>query len=375
MLASNQFGADTVKKKILITSVGSNVGGNILLSLAHRRDEFHFIGTNLLAETAFMFMCDEGYLVPPVADRDAFVAATADIIRNTEPDVILAGRDEDVSVLASMKEESWPGDPVFLVPSMDAAQVSNDKYHSACFAAENDLPFVRSAIQLDEATAIAEDVGFPVIAKPYLNGHGSKDVFIVRTQGELEAVMARGGFIVQEMIGHKGTPESYNPVSDCGVPLFYSYAIEDQISCQALVGKSGKVLCCTATNNFYSFGRSHKYIPVGDPAVLDVVRRYAEALAKIGMFGPLNLQGKLDTDGALKIYEINMRFTGATQGRQMIDWSEVEFALDHVLYGKDVQLPPSPVGRLRAIREPFAYTLEDSKMDALKATGYWKKTS
>lgn len=360
-------------KKILITSVGSNVGGNVILCLAHRRDEFYFIGTNMLAETAFNFMCDEVHIVPAVSDEAAFVEAHAKLIRELKPALVIAGRDQDVSVLAGMKASGKFPKTEFLIPSEESAAISNDKYLSYTFAASARLPFARSAVEFEDAKSIASDSGYPLIAKPRMNGHASKDVFIVRNEAELKASVAAGGFVIQEMIGKKNKPESYNPVSEFGVPLFYSYAISDQISGQSLVGHDGKVLYQIASLNYYSFGRSQKYVPLDDPKILSVVEGYAKALAGIGHFGPLNLQGKLDENGDLVIYEINMRFTGATQGRTVLGWREVEYAVDYLFDGKMPEADSSPVGHVLAVREPFAYALEETRLAELRKNGYWKK--
>lgn len=344
-----------------------------MLCLAARRSEFYFIGTNLLAETAFNFMCDEVHIVPGVSDEAAFIEAHAQLIKDHEPALVVAGRDQDVSVLAKMKASGEFAGTEFLVPSEASAAVSNDKYLSYTFASEAGLPFARSAVELEDAKAIAAESGYPMIAKPRMNGHASKDVFIVRNEKELRASVDAGGFVIQEMIGEKNAPDSYNPISECGVPLFYSYAISDQISGQALIGRDGHVLYQIASLNYYSFGRSQKYVPLGEPKVIQVVKGYAEALAALGHFGPLNLQGKLDQNGELVIYEINMRFTGATQGRTVLGWTEVEYAVDYVFDGKIPEVDFSPVGRLVAVREPFAYALEETTLDDLRNQGRWKK--
>ncbi|MBO6506752.1 MAG: hypothetical protein JJ850_00800 [Kordiimonadaceae bacterium] len=360
-------------KKILITSVGSNVGGNFQLCLAHRRDEFYFIGTNLLAETAFNFMCDEAHLVPPVADEGAFVDAHARLVDECKPALVVAGRDQDVSILSKMRASGSFPDTEFLVPSIESAGISNDKYLSYKFAEANGLPFARSAKTFVQAQAIVAETGYPLIAKPRMNGHASKDVFIVRSEEELRAAVEAGGFVIQEMVGHKNEPEDYNPVSECGVPLFYSYAISDQISGQALIGYDSKVLYQIASMNYYSFGRSQKYVPIGDTKVLDIIRGYAEALAKLGHFGPLNLQGKLDKNGDLVIYEINMRFTGATQGRTVLGWTEVEYAVDYIFDGISPNVSFDPVDTTFAVREPFAYALDTQTVGAMRERGYWKR--
>lgn len=59
------------KIKILIASVGSLVGQNILDALEfpefNRRNLVHITGTNSISLTANNFRCDECYLVPPTA--------------------------------------------------------------------------------------------------------------------------------------------------------------------------------------------------------------------------------------------------------------------------------------------------------------------
>ncbi len=361
------------RRKILITSVGSNVGGNILLSLAHRRDEFFFIGTNSIAESAFAFMCDETYLVPKTRDQKNFISSVNMIIAEHKPDIILAGRDQDVDLLARLKIHNGQNQCHFAVPSAEVSAISNDKFLSYQFACRMGLPFAPSAIDLFGSLQLVKDSGYPLIAKPRYHGHASRGVFIIRQQSELELAIQQGDLVIQSMIGDGRTCEDFDIDHSCGVPLFYSFEMPEQISGQALVGHEGEVLCCVASYNRYAFGRSNRYRPIFDDEILSVIRTYADRLGCEGHFGPLNLQGRLNDQGKFVVYEINMRFTGATEGRSLLGWNEVESLVDYCLDGTMPDFKPSHARDLIVTREPSSLLIPNENLSQLIQRGHWSR--
>jgi carbamoylphosphate synthase large subunit len=83
-------------KSILITSVGSLVGLNILDSLEAMRTRLRVVGTNSEPKAPNNFRCDVAYLAPETADP-AFIARLRTIIAHEKPDLVLAGRDADLA--------------------------------------------------------------------------------------------------------------------------------------------------------------------------------------------------------------------------------------------------------------------------------------
>ncbi len=60
--------------RLLILSVGSLLGQNVLDALEGRRERVHVIGASLAADNARLFRCDTAYLTPPTDDAFAFRA-------------------------------------------------------------------------------------------------------------------------------------------------------------------------------------------------------------------------------------------------------------------------------------------------------------
>ena len=87
---------------IAITSIGSLVGSAILDSLEHRRTEFRIIGYNSLPEAINNFRAAVAYLVPPASDLDGYRATLTRRIAEDRPDLVLAGRDEDIGILSTI---------------------------------------------------------------------------------------------------------------------------------------------------------------------------------------------------------------------------------------------------------------------------------
>ena len=115
-------------RTILITSVGSLVGHNILESLAPRRQEWRIVGVNSLPLAANNFRCDVAYLAPETAQEDAYLSRLREILRIEQPAVALAGRDLDLPPLACLKAEPEFAQTLFLSPAAASVPVVNDKY-------------------------------------------------------------------------------------------------------------------------------------------------------------------------------------------------------------------------------------------------------
>ncbi len=87
--------------KILITSAGSLVGYNILDVLEGRRQDLQIIGTNSIEADANIYRCDKAYLVPSTRHNKLdFSHALSEILDIEQPNLIIPGRDDDISVLA-----------------------------------------------------------------------------------------------------------------------------------------------------------------------------------------------------------------------------------------------------------------------------------
>lgn len=313
--------------KLLITSIGSMVGQNVLDTLDERRDAFWVAGTTSVSAIA-LNRCDRVYLVPPSeSPPSAFAHEFAEVLRREQPDVVLPGRDRDVTVLAEMA--SADPDLAARLPCGDPgiALMFEDKWLSHIYAQEHGLSFADSAVVSSDGDSadvrrLAERHGFPLIAKPRL-GFGSRDVRLILNQRQLAAALGVPGMIFQEYLGDTSVAGRFS--ADCeaaGVPLFYSLEAP-KFSLQTLIRRDGSVGTVFCTVHTMRCGRSVRVEALDDPELQQFGARYAGELAASGWRGSVNLQCQLNAAGQYTGFELNGRMTGASAARYFLGYDEL----------------------------------------------------
>jgi hypothetical protein len=356
------------RQKILITSIGSRVGFNLLDSLRPVRDRFVVIGVNSVAAAPQIFECDRAYLAPPTAQRAAFTTRLRSIIEAERPAAVLTGRDEELHCLAALAADPAFRDVLFLVPGVEAAKICNDKYETWRFAQAHGLPFVESAVDAEGLGRIVARSGYPVIAKPRHGGHASRGVYVVRDEGEARRTFDAGTFVFQAFIEPSSASIDLGRDLAFGVP--WSLQMRDiKMSAEGVIGRDGSLICLSTVTSDTAGGVSLRMVVVDDPEMEQVHRAYAAAFAALGYFGPLNLQGKKTAAGEYMPYEINGRFTGSVMARTLQGYNQVVYALDHFLSGR---MPPprqQAAGAPAAVQTPVYFTIEPRAAKLLEAEG------
>jgi carbamoyl-phosphate synthase large subunit len=308
--------------KIVITSVGSLVGQNILDALEGRRDAITLVGTNSIAESANNFRCDTVYLAPPAIEKRAYRQRLLEVFERERPDIVLPGRDDDVLVLAELRDTMPQWSPIIPCGPLAAARILDDKLLSYQFARERGLPFAdtASADKAQLADLVARS-GFPLIAKPRA-GNGSRGVCVIHNGAQLEAASALSGYLFQEYLDPAEDVLDLARVWATGSPLFHAPRYL-QYACQILIAPSGELTAACCTQMTMIMGRCEQCVGADDADLQRVVEAYAKAFAQRGWVGPLNLQGRRNGRGEFKPYELNGRFTGATSARIHVGFDEV----------------------------------------------------
>jgi len=301
--------------KLLVTSVGSLVGQNLLDVIDARADDISVAGTTSLPEILLQ-RCERVYLVPPTErPPSAFSQRLLDIIDREQPDIVIPSRDLDVTVLADLAA----GHPKLAerIPcgSPDTAMLCEDKWLSYLFARDHVLPFAESAIP-DSKSAhravyqLADDVGFPLVAKPRI-GYASRRVLLLSNTEQLDVVLADENLVVQRYIGSTEVLETFqSDIRRRGQPLVYSLE-QGKYSVQTYINRDGAIgsLCCTLNQMRMGYSISVKRIE--NTGLTALGKRWAEALAAAGWRGPLNIQCQQDGESGFIAFELNGRFTGA----------------------------------------------------------------
>ena len=315
---------------IMILSVGSLLGQNILDSIEGHRRKLRVTGVDSSANNPRIFRCDKAFIAPMI-NTAAFGDFLCDLSAKELPDMILPGRDHDVIALAELAGSSPDMQKRIPCGRLEAAHIMNDKGLSYTFAQENGLPFAATYILqkgcIDNARSWAKEHGFPLLAKPQ-QGFGSLGIRIICDERQLDAFLSRNHqqFVLQEMIDfneeRRRFIEDYLREADSGIPLFMHVPDEDQFAGQAVIGPDGSVGKIFTSRNLMVIGRCERSAPWDDPALISTTRAFAQAIAAVGWRGMFNLQCR-KTGTAYIANEMNGRMSGSTSARRWLGYDEV----------------------------------------------------
>ena len=153
-------------RRLLVTSVGSHVGQEIVTGVRASGKPWYVAGTNSVAFAPGVFDCDSAWLSPPVANADDYVARLREVVAAERPQLILPARDDDLPVLARLKDELAKSGAITVVGSPEAIEICNDKYKSAKVLRDAGLSFTETIASMDEIEAFLARSSFPYISKP-----------------------------------------------------------------------------------------------------------------------------------------------------------------------------------------------------------------
>jgi carbamoylphosphate synthase large subunit len=363
------FGSTT---GVLVTSIGSLSAVGLVLCCEGVRASLRIIGTNSVARAPGNFLADKAYIVPDTADANAYRSAIERILTEEYPALVLNGRDEELGVLAALRDDGgYPG-TCFLVPPAALVPVFNDKYETARFAKDHDLPFADTAYFPDEVERLLGRHGLPLIVKPRWDGHASKGVFLVSDERGIEAALATRRYVVQERLPDAALDESL-AAWNCHLGMPWAWSVEDhRHEVDMVLGRRGEVAarCITVGATQGAIFRDLRILD--DPTMRQVAEDYADVLGRLGHRGPLNLQGKLLPDGRYVPFELNARFTGATIGRAKLGFNAVLAALRHFCAIDPGAPELAPNGKI-VERVPLFLAFEEDAARRLAETREWER--
>jgi len=353
---------------LLISSVGSLVGQNILDLVRAGQHPVTLVGLNSEARAVRNFHCARSYLVPPLAAAQA-EARLLQILAQEQPQLILPGRDADVVFWAhfAARYPQWrqaiPLGPAHL------AEILFNKALSADFCLEQGLPFARSLPLTAQSQAMTE-LGFPMIAKP-CEGYGSVGVRILFHPRELEALsqqVAPESYLLQEWLGKRPQPLDLS----AGSPLFWAHPEREQYASELIISPTGELVGKFSGRHQMQSGYCVYSERHADPAVAALVEQVAEVFVRAGWRGVLNLQYKPNAQGQWRIFEFNGRITGGASSRWHLGFDELGCLLQAWcgLALKSATARPCDA----VFRDPQDLPLWNTDLQQLQTAGQWKQS-
>jgi hypothetical protein len=318
------------KLKILISSVGSLVGTNLLDVLesqyCYRRDLVYLIGTNSIANSINNFKCDKCYLMPTTATPD-FTRRMTDILRKEKPDLILNGRDEDAEAIALILMDNPDLKAKLPYGKLHTIRYALNKWETWLFTQKYSLPFANTFVRdksggVSELKSFAEEAGYPMIAKP-VEGFASIGVFFIRNWQEAEYAFSLEDYLIQEYLGKPDAMDDYFRMMDGPTPLFANAPDVYHHTATTFISRNGSISKVFTSKNVHKNGATIEFHKLYIEELEALGLAYAKAIYQEGGYGPLGAQFKLDRNNNWKAQEMNMRANGNTYPRFLMGQDDV----------------------------------------------------
>jgi carbamoyl-phosphate synthase large subunit len=314
--------------KVLVTGAGALLGQGVIRCLLESRLRPEIVAVDPSPLSAGLYWVERRHLVP-MANDPAYLDAFAAILDRERPDAVLVGTDVELAVLSEHRaalEARY--DTHVVVASPEVVAIADDKWKTFQFLRDHGFPAPASCLPGGEEALVA-DVGFPLVVKPRV-GARAVGMSVVRGWDELRsAVASLDAPVIQECVATE----------------------RDEYTAGTLTF-DGRCDAAIVMRRDLRDGNTYRAWVEPWPHLDAEVRRLAEAL---GAEGPSNFQFRLDRAAAnaaardaVKVFEINARFSGTTPLRRHAGFDEVELALRHVVLGEPVVQPEvTPVTILR----------------------------
>jgi len=298
--------------RVLVTGAGALLGQGIIQSLLKSNlENFSVIAADPSPLSAGLYWTDDRYLLPMATDNN-FISTLRGLIEKSKPDVIIPGTDVELMLMAINREnlERDYGLKV-LVSSPRVIEIADDKYKTFEFFRDNGFSPPESCLPGGESSLI-KSVGFPLIVKPRTGARsiGVRKVFDLNELNS--AVKQTDNPVIQECVGNDCDEYTAGVIcfdGDCHASIVMKRDLRDGNTYRAFV-----VLNSEINSQVEEFGR------------------------KLQPHGPANFQFRI-SEGKIKVFEINGRFSGTTPLRMHAGFNEVEMCIRYLLLGENIKQP------------------------------------
>jgi len=313
-----------------VTAVGSGVGQAIVNSLKASFLDLHIVGFEASAWSKGIYECDEAYLLPWV-DEPAYSSTLLDRCKRSGVELLLPGSDSELIVLSELTAELSAIGCKVVVSSSECVRVCRDKLSLYETLSAQDAPFV-STWPLEEARANRQLIDYPLVIKERA-GSGSVGIRLLFQPSDWDGFDDFGrpdSWVVQPYLMAAGwnikgvSPNSLRDQLCPGGRILQ----REEISAQVFVSAEGAVLGRFVASTALKDGVVMRVDPFEDAMVTDGIDKVITALLPLGLQGPINLQGRLTSEG-IRFFEANPRYSGITHVRSLLGYKEVEAAVRH----------------------------------------------
>lgn len=327
---------------VLVTAIGGGGHGEQILKALRlaERGRYRIVGADTNPDCPQFANVDEAVVLPR-ANAPDFLDAVLHVCRHFGVKALFHGCEPELKVYAAQRARIH-GEGIFLPVNPDPVIATcMDKAATGDFLRHNGFEPPRYRI-LGSIRDAEEVDWFPVVVKPYVGSGGSANCFIAQTPDALlklveylEASNLLEGLMVQEYVGMPEQEFTVGLLLDMDGNLINSIAVHRHLRSGLNVrisvpNRTGRADLGSAL--VVSSGVSH-----GDVGPFPEVTGPCEKLAlALGARGAINVQCRL-VGGAVKIFEINPRFSGTTSIRAMMGYNEPDILIRKHVLGENIE--------------------------------------
>ncbi|OGD56672.1 hypothetical protein A2V71_03615 [Candidatus Berkelbacteria bacterium RBG_13_40_8] len=352
--------------RVLITGAGGgSVGSQILDALKMAKTPYYIVSTNTNPNKTGLYSVDKGYLLPKAEDPQ-YIFELLKICKYEKIQVIIPGSEQELGVIGLNVAKFKENKILPLINTPEVIEICQNKLKTMEALKANGLLYPKYAI-LGKKT-LPKGFSFPVVIKPSKGGGGSRNVFIIQDQNDLEfygTYYKKKGLIplIQEYIGTPNHEYTVGVLSDLEGKILGSIALRREISgnLSTLLQIENK----KDKNNPLTLSTGVSQGFVDD---YNDVRKYCEKIAFVlGSRGPLNIQCRKTPKGIYTM-EINPRFSGTSSIRALLGFNEPDTLIRKHLLGEKVSEMRYKKGLV--LREFRMEYIKFSQISQLKKQGY-----
>ena len=330
---------------VLVTAAGGIVGQGIIKSLRLATssplspNSYRIVAADSSPLAAGLYRSDLGLIVPKASDP-GYIDSIIKHLKDSDCDALFVGSDEELMIIATAKKRiERESAAKALVTELDVIRIARDKWETYKFLKANGLSCAESCLPENKDEFIAE-FGFPLVVKPR-EGFGSVNFFVTKSDDEMEYALTK----IQNY-GWKPMLQEYLP------------GLDEEFTSGVTIDKNGSyIMSSIAIRKYLKGGQTYKAFIDDYP----IVRLSAENVAeKLGVTGAVNIQAKyvpndemtssLQTaaefgtgnpneslqNGAMKIFEINPRFSATCPLRSYAGINEPDIVFRNAVFDERI---------------------------------------
>ena len=312
-----------MKRKILISAIGGDIGYGIINALRESDHDLHIIGFDVKKYNVSLDLVDDFFVSPKYKDETKWLDFVLKIICEYDIDYFWPVTESEILLVD--KNRSMFEQTTVVINKHNVLSISLDKWNTAMFLKNGGL----NTPATWKPTEMYEDK-YPLIVKEAF-GCGSHSVCLVNNKSELEqAISEMKSPIIQEYKGNESDEYTLTIFSDKRIINFIAF--------KRLLG----------------FGGMSRYVElVNDDYISDIAYKIAELFE---LEGSINVQMRKD-NGKYYIFEINPRISSTIGFRLKLGFNDVAWWLD-LLNEKNVEqykYPNKKVYGVRTVEEKLYY--------------------